>query len=293
MKEKSMKTKLFILGNGFDLMHGMPTSYSDFASFCQKKDKVLFDLMNTEFQGLCTEQDKLWSNFEDALGAPNLDFLLNEAKRNGGQIQYMERPIGVDYTSLKNMMSDWIASLSKSLKEMRLDKRICFDAERSLFLTFNYTNTLEDIYGIQSNDICHIHEKYDGNTIAKFVGYNWGHSKSYDAIRDDFKEKDLDIREPIPNDVKETIMYFGKRYDDGRGRLKVWFDSHQKEVKISDIIVIGHSMANVDYPYFIDCCNRFQNAKWHIFYFDENDLVRKRKSIVDLQLNDKVEFLKQ
>lgn len=44
-----MNTKLYILGNGFDLMHRILSSYSDFARFCKKKNKALFDMMNKSF----------------------------------------------------------------------------------------------------------------------------------------------------------------------------------------------------------------------------------------------------
>lgn len=40
--EKKGKTVL-ILGNGFDLAHGLPTRYSDFLDFCQMVEKFWSD----------------------------------------------------------------------------------------------------------------------------------------------------------------------------------------------------------------------------------------------------------
>lgn len=38
--------KILLIGNGFDLAHGLPTSYSYFLDFCDKVEKYL--LFNTD-----------------------------------------------------------------------------------------------------------------------------------------------------------------------------------------------------------------------------------------------------
>ena len=44
--EKRGKT-ILILGNGFDLAHGLPTKYSDFLEFCQRVEEIwYYDLDN-------------------------------------------------------------------------------------------------------------------------------------------------------------------------------------------------------------------------------------------------------
>lgn len=285
-----MNTKLYILGNGFDLMHGIPSSYSDFARFCKQKKETLYFLINKEFPKLCKDPDILWSNFEEALGTPDYDFMLKEAKRNDiGKIENMEKPLGVDYYKLCDMMAKWIESLSKSIKATKVSPQVYFDKEYSFFLTFNYTNTLEEVYGISSDKCCHIHERYDKTRPVGFVGYNWGHSKGDNEISTDLKSSGYEASDVIPHEFKETVKYFGKRYDDGNRKLEFWMESIPKQV--SDIIVMGHSMEEVDYPYFKRICETYPSAQWHIFYFNQNDLNRKRKVVVDLEIADRVELL--
>lgn len=285
-----MNTNLYILGNGFDLMHEIPSSYSDFARFCKKKNKSLFDIVNKSFPSLSKNPDNLWSNFEEALGTPDYNFMLKEAKKNDiGKIENMEKPLGVDYCELRDMMTKWIESLSKSIEVTKVSKQMYFDKENAFFLTFNYTNTLEEVYGIPSDICCHIHEGYDKTLSVDFVGYNWGHSKCENEINTKLKSLRLDATDVIPHDIKEAVMYFGKRYDDGNRKLESWMESIPKQV--NDIIVMGHSMAEVDYPYFKSICETYPSAKWHIFYFNQNDLNRKRKVVVDLEIADRVELL--
>ena len=54
---------LYIIGNGFDLYHGLPTSYKDFYEF----GKDLLDEIE-EFYKLDISSAIPWSDFENALG---------------------------------------------------------------------------------------------------------------------------------------------------------------------------------------------------------------------------------
>ena len=73
-----MKT-LYIIGNGFDLYHGLDTSYHSFAKYLSNKDTGLYDHLLNYFglsdinKGTHTSEDKAqWNNFEQALA--DLDF---------------------------------------------------------------------------------------------------------------------------------------------------------------------------------------------------------------------------
>ncbi|MCB8999333.1 MAG: hypothetical protein H6540_04595 [Bacteroidales bacterium] len=51
--------KLYIIGNGFDIHHGIKSKYSDFKDYVEKNDKVLFDSLEKYFN-----QDELWSDLK-------------------------------------------------------------------------------------------------------------------------------------------------------------------------------------------------------------------------------------
>ena len=63
-------TKLYIIGNGFDLAHGLPTSYNkDLKKILKKNDKELFKLVNSLYFVLNpNSQDDYWSEFEKHIG---------------------------------------------------------------------------------------------------------------------------------------------------------------------------------------------------------------------------------
>ena len=96
-------SSLFIIGNGFDIAHGIPTKYRDFREFIIKsypeaikyRDEVTFiediaDVDTEEFAAeiLLSTMDKVagddWNNFEDALAYINFDhkFPLPNHKEN-------------------------------------------------------------------------------------------------------------------------------------------------------------------------------------------------------------------
>lgn len=56
--------KLYVIGNGFDLWHGIPSSYREFKSFVREHDRDLFDAVETY---LAAEED--WSDLEFALAS--------------------------------------------------------------------------------------------------------------------------------------------------------------------------------------------------------------------------------
>ena len=62
--------KLYVIGNGFDLHHGLPCSYSDFEVWLQENRPDVYRNMNRIY-GEC--HDGMWSVFEHSLAGFNLD----------------------------------------------------------------------------------------------------------------------------------------------------------------------------------------------------------------------------
>ena len=70
--------KLYIIGNGFDLMHGMKTSYSDSKDWllsvgCTEIVEELQSIYKIQENEECV----LWADFEKALGEYDVDVALN------------------------------------------------------------------------------------------------------------------------------------------------------------------------------------------------------------------------
>lgn len=65
-----MSNKLFIIGNGFDLAHNLPTSFnSNFKNYANKNaDDGFWELYQSK-------EDDIWSDFENLLGHPDYNNL--------------------------------------------------------------------------------------------------------------------------------------------------------------------------------------------------------------------------
>ena len=67
--------RLWIFGNGFDLAHGLPTSYWDYYQFLKIRGEKWFVEMMEFFFGndMLSHKNILWSQLEKALGIYSLD----------------------------------------------------------------------------------------------------------------------------------------------------------------------------------------------------------------------------
>ena len=129
----------------------------------------------------------------------------------------------------------------------------------SKYLTFNYTKVLERVYGINQCKICHIHGCTEDDKII--VGHNHKRNpQDEDDNQLNIKMSRRNIVElmnknekPVMEIIKKNIAFFNSLYD------------------IQRIIVIGHSMAEVDMPYYKEFLKHInRDCIWH-FYWHATD----------------------
>lgn len=60
---KGKTMRLYIIGNGFDMRHGLPTGYKHFKSYVEKNDQDLYDAIE---EYIPTGDE--WNELENALG---------------------------------------------------------------------------------------------------------------------------------------------------------------------------------------------------------------------------------
>ena len=198
--------KLFIIGNGFDLAHGIPSSYSMFKdyfiqNYCEKyfsfitiytmgkrdrngkyrseiKDGA--SVMEQYISAACTSGN--WGDFESALGKLDfLDLLPDSFDLYGNIIdsevyelnkQFASQVYNV-FSSLPDIFKEWVDTIPiNGIPHPYFANLIDKD---DLFLTFNYTNTLETIYGL--NNVFHIHGQQGGEKIIVGHGADNSHER--------------------------------------------------------------------------------------------------------------------
>lgn len=259
-------TNLYIIGNGFDLKHNLPTRYSDFAFFCQKNNPELFDKINNLYPKLII--NGLWSDFENALEFPD-NKKLEQRKKNKEEIekqngQEKDYSIGVEPVDLTDVYNDWARTLNSIIQLLTIEKRYDLNSE-DYFISFNYTDVLEHVYGIDASKVLHIHGKSD-------IGYNgciYGHGGLSNTGGIDQQE------------IKDCIDDFKKEYKNWK--LKEWIEKNK--ICPKRIIVLGHSMSAVDYSYFKHLVWQFPDAEWSIHYFGSPDLINKLHIISSLSIH--------
>lgn len=192
---------LYVIGNGFDIHHGIPSSYKNFRTWMEDKDPELLSRMD-EVLGLCT--DEWWNEFETNLGEvsavknftevvafENRPDLKSEEFRSGelDNARYeIEDRLGGLIADLKAEFQLWASQLPPGDD----GEVVLVNSKEAFFLTFNYSLTLEKLYGIRPEIILHIHgSALDKDSIVV------GHGRSYSVIRD---ELDDPLPEP-PDDV--------------------------------------------------------------------------------------------
>lgn len=152
---------LYILGNGFDLAHEMPTGYRDFRRWLVENNR--FDViqeLQSAYPAKIEDDYLLWSQFERTLGEYDLDTVINWSWENlyltvdslGNQL-FSNSFIDTQLPDIiDEAFSKWVRSIKIAAKGVY--NEIPFDA---IYLTFNYTDNLEQLYHIPEQQVLHIH----------------------------------------------------------------------------------------------------------------------------------------
>ncbi|CED57349.1 putative uncharacterized protein [Aliivibrio wodanis] len=136
---------LYIIGNGFDLWHDLPTSYAKFYEFAKNTLDELENYYSFDLQEL-----EPWHDFENALGAfdansflefhNEVDIMSDDFKQK--QIFGLEDEIteqtDIHVSTVQETFIGWVNQIDVS----QIKTKMQFP-EDSHFLTFNYTSTLQ------------------------------------------------------------------------------------------------------------------------------------------------------
>lgn len=264
---------LFILGNGFDLAHGMPTGYGDFKKWLvanHRKDVI--EELQSAYPRKGDKDFLLWSEFEHALGEYDINTVINWSWEN---LFLSEVSLGnqlfnnnlID-TQLPDIINE---AFTKWMRSIPMPTRPAFDfiSSNAIYLTFNYTDTLEQLYHVPEQQILHIHGM--ASRREKLIV---GHNRMIDPSV--YWDDKLDVRENNErmqrltdmNDLCKPVYEIIERND----------DFFQGLCAVQDIHILGHSCDEIDYPYFEKVKESVsKGAKWHFNPYrkkDENNMAQ-------------------
>ncbi|WP_293742053.1 bacteriophage abortive infection AbiH family protein [uncultured Pedobacter sp.] len=261
---------LYIIGNRFDLHNGLKTSYADFHRYITKNNKELESQIDQYFE-MSTNADYLWKDFENDLSTFDTEgfyetydftdvmsdsFKISETYGLQDEIQQETERLT---DSIKEGFTDWVEEIEFPEKE------VCnVFHEEDAFITFNYTNTLELLCGIQTESILYIHGSVEGHDELIF-----GHGEEIET-EDDELDEDGNSTRTMFTDARNASQYpLHALFKDTVKILKTHAPFINGLSGINKICVLGHSLGKADWPYFKKLSEVFPDASWKISYYSE------------------------
>lgn len=303
---KMASEKLYIIGNGFDLHHKLKTHYYDFANYLKDNDPILFESLANHIAFPDSDANP-WRQFESNLAHLDVDRILDEhtsSLPDYASDSFKERDryafpgaMQIEYenytTNLFNAFKDFI--LAVEYHPSVINHKIDLD-NTALFLQFNYTETLERIYNIKASRILYIHNSaYHHDNIVL------GHGT-------DPLELEEKLPEPPDNLSSEELerwydenIFSDYSYDEGKKIIRQYFTATYKPTKdilkqfdsffaglkdITEINVYGHSIAEVDRPYFSRIVAEVHSdAQWNVSYLGLEEKERHLQTLLNLGID--------
>lgn len=308
--------RLNLIGNGFDMYHGLPCSYYYYGCYLLQYHKEFYEEMAKMYgfkYAIITGYEDFkygienifWSSFENRLG--NLDATwIRETLDDDLGLECsdpvdIEIPEVANSKEIKKYFNEWISStvdndenfmvINKFLGESRFKWK-----KEDYFINYNYSHTLEKIYKILSNKVFHIHGEC-GEDSELIVGHgNDGEIMEhknmlkgmegsteyfgYQSDRNRYNEYscELDILEDLKKDTKRLIS-------DMESKLSSW------DKNVSEICVWGLSCGPVDKPYICKLIELYPDVIWSFSYYDTLEKNERQKFVKQLGLK-RVNFFK-
>lgn len=269
---------LFIIGNGFDLNHSLPTGYNIFYT-CITHNKQGREFVRTIERIIEKSPHMFWKDFERNLWHITIDYILEDALQELDSYnrlfdyETMDKSHMVNYSfeqhieplfHLDDLVKTWIQSIecSEAIKKIGFERKFSSD---SYFLNFNYTHTLQELYNISPSRIHHIH----GDINDPIMGHG-----EFDEINTTYKMNNDNFE--IGDYVNELMIMLENFYESSRKNTSLFLDevssflsNRDVEIDFEEIHVLGHSLGEVDHVYFSAIAEWYPYATWIITYHED------------------------
>mgnify|MGYP003310340607 CR=1 FL=1 len=287
---------LYIIGNGFDIHHGIKCGFGDFKEWLKKNDIVFLKNLTQVYENAW--ENNWWKDFENNLAQLNISYytyvignLCDPEYLNVGSLEekteYAYHKVKEEFSVINNSLrADFQKWLDEAYRMCNKEKKLQLLGENSIFLSFNYTKTLEDIYGIDSRQICHIHGVIDKKD-SMIVGHGLGFTELND-IHERQKPRVLgDVRNPRFNLLSKLQLAVPRHIELATQKSKESILSLRKDVEgcieknnrffedildVQRIFVYGFSFSPIDTPYLEKIIRRTSpETHWIISWFSYED----------------------
>jgi len=300
-----MRKTLIIIGNGFDLAHGLKTSYSHFIEYLVEEHykngtfSDIFDFPSQEynyddFKEELIEQrmESIRLNYSYFNNSFIATLLYANALENWNDIEsfYFEelnkckknntldpKQLNDNFDIVKKHLSNYLLNEEKECKKINGYEHFfsSLDLHSTLILNFNYTRTLKQHYAnsIKNSQHIHIHGELENEENPMIFGYAATHKESRELLAQNNVEY-----------MKNIKKHLYKRTSNENEFLKFL---NTKNTKI-DVLILGHSCGLSDNLILNEIFNHQNIDSIRIFFHgDDKHYFELQVNIDRIMANDK------
>ncbi|BCL74729.1 hypothetical protein JHS3_04650 [Jeongeupia sp. HS-3] len=267
---------LYIVGNGFDLHHGIPSSYAAFGRYLEEVDAETYGQLERYF----SVDDDFWWQFEAQLAHLDTDSLLDDAAAylpsysaedwsDAGHHDYeyeLDRVVAAISSTLRLRFSEWVRQLVIPSPTLLIGKLLPLRRD-ARYLTFNYTETLQRVYGIPNTSVIHIHGAAAYANDQLVLGHGWERT-AIDSFNHGIDPESADVRVMGGNEIIDR--YFTETFKPTARVIESHQPFFQSLSGIKKIIIMGHSLSSVDLPYLLELRRHLGNGdvQWQVSFHE-------------------------
>ena len=288
--------KLIICGNGFDLHHGFKTGYHHYKNFLEAHyQKAIRDFEDFPYINLSVSNK--WSDLESSLSLDYDDCLGNaiaafypdmnddsDSRWYGIDVE-LEQQTEFIFNFTGPYFIEWLAQtdFSNPSDLIPLDKG-------ARYITFNYTGTLENIYGVGADNIFHIHGQMEfahnsgepNHSSKRNNMHKTG--RGFDDIQFGSIENDSDVIQRELEQVYGEDDFFSVSIEPGIHHIIGFCEAASKKLEnnyddlthfiktapIDEVVVMGHSLIGVDGAYYSNVIvPLLADSRWVFYWYSE------------------------
>lgn len=264
--------KLYICGNGFDLHHKLATGYEAYAHFLHEN----YPHVHRQYKSFpyltlpCARNIDItpWSDIENSLTIQYDDLMANAISEGypdvSSDTDSRWSDMAVNMEILTNFVEEftghcfyeWVSNIdySQVIPDLQLPKN-------GLYLTFNYTDTLQSVYEIPDQNILHVHgaaklinsENVSNDDVRRELQF--GSSELIPvAVSDELESQygsDDFYGVSIEPAIHTLIAFIHRTTKDLQSNYSAILDFLQSK-QIDEITVMGHTLCQADLAYYTD-----------------------------------------
>ncbi|GFZ74781.1 hypothetical protein ALO70_200149 [Pseudomonas amygdali pv. eriobotryae] len=270
---------LYIVGNGFDLNHRLPTGYGHFKAYVKSHDREVFEWVEDYVPA-----GESWGDLEMALAYLDTDHIVSSLEHFMGSytddnwsdsshhdFQYeVDRVAGGLGGTLQRLFAEWISTIQIPDAQSAQNRLAGLDINAA-YLTFNYTSTLTRVYQVPTENILYIHGESTDADSDLVLGHGWA-PEERPSLFDAVNHEDSDHR--VMEAMQSLDTYFSNTFKASKKIIEQNADFFAGLEDIAQVVVLGHSLNQVDAPYLVAVVQALQHRQvgWTVAVLPSHDL---------------------